>query len=141
MACRAEDVILDELLVAHLYRGQAVRFVARGLSMWPSVLDGDRVTVAPMHGQAKLGQIVCVQAESRFLVHRVIALGPNGRVKTRGDALTAADGWFEAEKVHGRVVGIRRKDRHILFSEALYRVGIAKALGQCRRSIRRFRSG
>ena len=91
MRRQSEEFILDDMLTDHLRRGRAVRFVARGLSVWPSVLDGDQVTIAPPYGHPKVGQIMCVKLGSGFLLHRVIAVTSDGRVRTRGDALTAPD--------------------------------------------------
>ena len=52
---RSEALALNVLTQHQLGRGHAIRFIARGRSMWPSILDGDRLTIAPVHGRLEPG--------------------------------------------------------------------------------------
>ena len=81
---RSEALALNELTQHQLGRGHAIRFIARGRSMWPSILDGDRLTIAPAHGRLEPGHIVCVSQNDEFLVHRVVAVDGAGQCALKG---------------------------------------------------------
>ena len=136
---RSEVLALNELTQHQLGRGHAIRFIARGRSMWPSILDGDRLTIAPTHGRLEPGHIVCVSQNDEFLVHRVVAVDGAGRVCTQGDALPAIDGWFDADAVLGRIIGVRRFGREITLTQTLFSLTGVRFLAQCRRIAARFR--
>jgi hypothetical protein len=110
MSPRARAV--DEMARELLARGLPVTFVARGASMWPFVRDGDRLTVAPLAGAPRLGDVVLVGGEGFGVVHRVVRVA-GGRVLTKGDALPRSDGWAPLGRVLGRVVAVERRGRPV----------------------------
>lgn len=65
---------MASLLGDVLARGVPFRFEARGFSMTPFVRDRDVVTVAPLRGRARLGDVVAFAgARGWLVVHRVVA--------------------------------------------------------------------
>ena len=93
---------------AQLARGVSVRLVARGGSMWPFLLSGDVLTLAPGR-RARLGDIVLVELPGvEFgVIHRVVGAVP-GRICTKGDALPLTDGWVERARIVARVDHVHR---------------------------------
>ena len=131
--------VVNQLAMNRLRDGHAIRFVARGRSMWPTILDGDQVTIAPAYGSIESGHVVCIFQGADILVHRVIDVRGDGRIKTRGDALPRADGWSSTDHVLGRLVGVRRRGRRVSFSQTPLAARIATMFGHCRRVASRFR--
>jgi hypothetical protein len=78
----------------------------RGESMAPTLLDGDRLLVAPYaKGEApQQGEIVIACRAGRLVAHRVVARG--SQVVTRGDACRRDDPPLPAADVLARVVAI-----------------------------------
>jgi signal peptidase I len=89
-----------------LSSGRGIRFRAVGASMYPSICDGDYVTVAPVSFDAiGVGDVVLSSNHGRLLVHRVVDLDEAG-FSTRGDALPLGDERSQREALLGRVVAI-----------------------------------
>jgi signal peptidase I len=108
----ADAEAVDEMAHELLARGSTVTFVARGASMRPFLRDGDRVTLAPLRGRPRLGDVVLTRGASLGVVHRVVALR-GGRVLTKGDALPRSDGWRSLGDVLGRVERVERAGRAV----------------------------
>ena len=138
MSC-PDGFAVNQLAVNRLRHGHAIRFVARGRSMWPTILDGDQVTIAPAYGSIQSGHVVCIFQGSEIVVHRVIDVRGDGQIKTQGDALPRADGWLSPDYVLGRLVGVRRRGRTVSLNQSPWAARIATMLGQCRRLAARFR--
>lgn len=85
-----------------LGRGRALRVLTRGHSMWPSVRDGAVVTVLPLLGAPRVGDLVLVATPTRLVLHRVIACDTRGIV-TKGDAAPHDDGRVPREAILGRL--------------------------------------
>lgn len=95
-----------------LARGHPVRYVARGCSMWPGILDGDRLTLIPAVGAVRVGDVMFLPTEDFGLSHRVVARV--GRTLClKGDGCVRPDGWFPAEAFVARVVHIERDGRAV----------------------------
>jgi ribosomal-protein-alanine N-acetyltransferase len=76
-----------ELLTAVVSRGAAFRFTARGASMRPFILDGDVLTVSPVHGSGpRVGDVVAVT-----MCRGGTSADEDGDPETSIDALLAAD--------------------------------------------------
>jgi hypothetical protein len=103
---------LSGLARAVTSRGLPFRFKAKGGSMSPFLRGGDVVTIRPLVGPPRFGDIVafCRPGDARFVVHRVIGSEP-GQVLIRGDAVRYDDGWVPADCVLGRVVSALRDGR------------------------------
>ena len=105
----------DDVALALLREGQAVRFRAAGLSMEPSIRDGDAITVSPLPtGAALAGDVLLYRADGRLLAHRVIGRAESGVLLVRADA----PGWEEERvaevDVLGRIEHIDRSSRPLL---------------------------
>lgn len=92
-----------------LRRGQAVRFVAAGGSMAPTIRDGDEVVVAPTAPEALgRGDIALYAVGPRLLAHRIVGDWTDARgvrwFCLRGDNLERCDPPVPASAVLGRVV-------------------------------------
>lgn len=94
------------LALAQLAEGHEVRLVARGASMWPFILDGDRLLLRP-DGRARVGDVVLLRQGEFGLIHRVVARLP-GRICTKGDALPRTDGWHPRAAIVARVARVER---------------------------------
>ena len=72
--CKRADFL--PLAAEILAEGRALRFKARGGSMYPFVRDGDVVHVKPVEGSAVgVGDVVlCRYGENRLVAHRVIGV-------------------------------------------------------------------
>lgn len=113
------DAVATDLARAQLARGLSVQVVARGGSMWPFLLPGDVLTLAPP-GRLTPGLVVWVDGPGTAfgVIHRVVACLP-GRVLTKGDALPRSDGWVSRERVRARVAAVRRGEARFVPLRAL----------------------
>jgi len=93
--------------------------------MYPTILNGDEITVEPIRPKAvKVGDIVLYQNEDDLIAHRVVrienisdtqssVLSPQSCFALRGDARPACDAPVAAEQILGKVVLIERNGRLI----------------------------
>jgi hypothetical protein len=135
----ARPPLFDDVGLALLREGQAVRFRAAGLSMEPSIRDGDAITVVPVSPDAvRRGDVLLYRAGERLLAHRVIGPveGVEGFLRVRADA----PGWEEervpASDVFGRVEAVERGGRPVA-----WRGPLARRVAALARRIRRRLSG
>ena len=108
-----------------LRSGKRVRFRAPGYSMYPTILNGDEITVEPIKSDAiKVGDIILYRDQESLIAHRVVkieiknetqssVLSPESRFTLRGDARPACDDPVAAEQVLGKVVRIETNGRGI----------------------------
>lgn len=117
-----------ELIDAVHQRGAAFRFRADGFSMYPSIRNGDIITLSP------LGRILPFRGEvvacrhpriDRLIVHRVIRISGNVLV-TRGDNCLISDGEIKLENLLGVVVKVERGRRKVYWPDRFHRLGWAK---------------
>ena len=122
------------MLEETLYRGNSIRFRAPGDSMYPTICDGDLITVQPIKpSDIIIGDIILYRHESGITVHRVMRIikrsekysrsapkGPQDRSSSetlqfsfRGDAAIVLDNPVSADQILGKVVSIERNDRCI----------------------------
>lgn len=94
-----------------------VRIPLMGESMFPLVRYGrDKVTIAPIRDELKIGDIVLFMDESRknsYVVHRIWKMD-NQMVLTWGDNCPGPDGWLPMESIWGKVVLIDRGRKKII---------------------------
>ncbi len=98
--------------------GYAVRFRAGGQSMFPTIKDGEMITVEPVAtDEIKRGDIVLYRFKRGVIAHRVVSIekqaGSGHRFILRGDSSAMCDAPVEAEKVLGRVISVEREGRNI----------------------------
>jgi hypothetical protein len=97
------------VIIELLRSGQAVRFRARGHSMWPSITSSSEIEVRPLEAaELRVGQIAAFERQGRVVVHRVRAVAA-GHIDFAGDALTRGDGLIEHARVLGQAHVLRRR--------------------------------
>jgi len=102
---------------ALLATGFDVRFRASGGSMYPTIRDGELITVRPIDAaNVRRGDILLVHS-GRLVAHRVTAIawpahgGP--RFTLRGDDAASPDAPIGAGAILGRVVAVDRAGRKV----------------------------
>lgn len=68
-----ENSIFFAAVEERLREGERVTIVLRGTSMQPTIADGDKVTLEPLHADPEVGDVVLFRCDGRHLLHRVIA--------------------------------------------------------------------
>jgi hypothetical protein len=110
----------------HGSTGMQVRFRAEGLSMYPSIRDGELITVGPVAGGAIVrGDVLLCRSGNRVLAHRVVAISGRGSARVlrlRGDAKLACDAPIAVGQVIGKVESVRRKGKTIALCGPLARL-------------------
>ena len=98
---------LFRLMVRDLLRaGTSVCFHAPGLSMLPTIQDGDLLHVAPVSAsELRRGEIVLVEDDGKLRAHRLISKNMrSNQFVTQGDASLEPDAPVLAHQILGRVV-------------------------------------
>ncbi len=111
----ASNLLLD-LTTELLSRGTTVHFRPSGRSMYPSIREGELITVEPVAASdVKLADIDLYRSERGLIAHRVVEIASrDSRVfRVCGDASLSCDQPVEAERILGRVVGVQRNHRSI----------------------------
>ena len=80
-----------------------------GMSMWPTVADGDEVLLVPLRRATRADEVVLVDIGPRLVLHRVMAV-ERGTILTIGDALSAPDAPVAADRLVARAVLKRARD-------------------------------
>ncbi len=103
-----------ELSTDLLQIGQSIRFRADGVSMAPTILHGDFLTVTPVEPSAiRKGDIILYRNGRSTIAHRVVNVDAGKSFLLRGDALEAADAPVGPNQILGRVVSLERAGRTI----------------------------
>jgi len=135
----ASKLLLD-LTTELLSRGTTVRFRPSGRSMYPSIREGELITVEPVvASDVKLGDIVLYRSERGLIAHRVVGTSPTQssvlsphNFFLQGDASLSSDQPVEAHQILGRVVGVQRDGRSL---------ALASRGAKLRHKVRRLASG
>jgi len=112
---QARKKIQMDLVAKTLRQFGAVRFIARGSSMIPSICPDDLLTVrfTPPSCVA-VGDVVLSSREGRFYVHRLLCTWSEGtRFQTKGDALRHPDPVIDAGQLLGCVIAIERYGKQV----------------------------
>ena len=103
-----------------LAKGTTVRFRAEGISMYPTIRDGEVITVARVAAaEVVRGDVLLCRHGTRVLAHRVVGMTTCGSERffaLRGDAKAASDGSIGGDDVVGRVICLERHGRTIALS-------------------------
>ena len=95
-----------------LQDGQSIRFYAHGMSMKPTILHGDFVTVEPIEpSEIRRGDIVLYRDRNNVIAHRVVGLTASKRFLFCGDGRETADQPVRPDQILGRVVALERDGR------------------------------
>jgi signal peptidase I len=126
--------LFSELIEEVLNRGYSVRFPAPGNSMYPTICEGDVITVIPIEtASITIGDIILYRHKSGVTAHRVIriekkaihpnqnsapksqpsALSPQSYFILRGDAAVVFDDPVSADQILGKVTLVEREGRRI----------------------------
>ena len=82
-----------------------------GLSMHPTLRDGDVLTVRFPAGRVRFGDVLLMRHGQTRFVHR-LAGRPAGKLRTKGDGRGHFDGWLsDPSEVEGRVLEVRGSGR------------------------------
>ncbi len=115
-----------QVCVELLREGHGVKFRAPGGSMYPTICDGDLITVEPINpSDIASGDIILYRHQSGVTAHRVMRIlkrsapkGPQGCSSTetlqfllRGDAAFNDDDPVHDDQILGKVVSIERNCR------------------------------
>jgi len=119
--CLFTDVATDLL-----HQGYGVRFYAKGWSMYPTIKDGERITVEPVvPSRVKRGDILLYHNGRGVVAHRVVQFARkmallNAQAPVlgtffilRGDACSTCDEPVEGNQVLGKVLCVERNGRLI----------------------------
>ncbi len=112
--------LLLHLTTELLSQGTTVRFRPSGRSMYPSIREGELITVEPVRASdVKIADIVLFRSERGLIAHRVVdnrtqssVLSPH-HFLLRGDASLSCDQPVAAQQILGRVVRVERNGRSI----------------------------
>ena len=106
---RLQSATFGQLVHELIATGNSFRFCARGLSMNPTIQDGDILHVEPIRASLRIGEIVLFSLNGEFKAHRVVGRSGNDFI-TRGDAGIEVDGIVADRCMLGRVVAVELED-------------------------------
>ena len=103
-----EPALFDAVVQDALASGVAVRFRAGGISMYPTIRNGETITAAPVaSAEIVCGDVLLFRSSGRLMAHRVVGVTEEGGARVlriRGDAKRACDAPVAATDVIGRVI-------------------------------------
>jgi len=109
---KIEEKIEEEILLP------IKTFMYMGQSMMPLFLDNDIVDIGVYHNlnEIKLGDIIITKSlpltGNKHVIHRVIEITKEGKIKTKGDNNSSPDDWeLNFEEIEGRVINADRPKR------------------------------
>jgi signal peptidase I len=108
--------VVDKALTA----GATVRFRAGGSSMYPTIRDGEAVTIAAVcTDDVVRGDVLLCRHEQRMVAHRVVGVGSRGSERffeLRGDSKASCDMLVGVDAVVGRIIDVCRNGRLVTLS-------------------------
>ena len=106
-----------KLVREKLAQGGLVRLRVSGNSMAPLIESGDVVLVRHADPESlRRGDLLLVEREGAFLVHRLVAIGARG-IQTKGDNSSHADLPVTPQAILGRVVAVEKGGKTIELDE------------------------
>jgi signal peptidase I len=116
--------LFTDVATGLLRQGHGVRFYAKGWSMYPTIKDGEMITVEPVvPSQVKRGDILLHHNGRGVIAHRVVRIERKKRLFNtqnlvfntffilRGDGSSTCDEPVEADQALGKVVSVERNGR------------------------------
>jgi hypothetical protein len=108
--------VIEKALTA----GATVRFRAEGSSMYPTIRDGEAVTIAAVcTDDVVRGDVLLCRHEQRMVAHRVVSVSSHGRERffeLRGDSKASCDMPVGVRAVVGIIIDVRRDGRLVQLS-------------------------
>jgi len=108
--------VIERALIA----GTTVRFRAEGTSMYPTIRDGEAITIASVStNDIVRGDVLLCRHKTRMVAHRVVSVATRGTERffeLRGDSKASCDTPVGADAVVGRIIGVRRNGRLVRLS-------------------------
>jgi signal peptidase I len=112
-----DSEIFGAVIEQALTSGTMVRFRAEGISMYPTIRDGETITVTSVPTDAIVrGDVLLCRHGTRVLAHRVVGVTNRGGARffeLRGDAKASCDPAVGGSAVVGKVVDVCRNGRLI----------------------------
>ena len=117
--------LFSDVCTGLLSLGQGVRFKANGWSMYPTIRDGEMISVeSVLPSQIRHGDIILYRSSRGITAHRVIRVqmetnsavvphGPSFLFTTRGDSIRADDPPLMSDQILGKVCSVERKGRTV----------------------------
>jgi hypothetical protein len=121
-----------------LKRGYSVRFRPDGLSMSPTIISGEAVTIEPVKAaEVRRGEIILYRSERGFIAHRVLAIEESAGEKifqVKGDGCATRDYPVRAGQILGRAVCVERGKRRIRLTgrRAIFAFNLRRRIDECR---------
>jgi hypothetical protein len=109
-------IAFPDLCVDLLQSGRPVRFQAPGVSMHPTIRDGEVVTVVPvLNRRIVRGDVLLYLTDRGLTAHRVIRKLPGSETafRVRGDAPGSQEEVVATTQVLGRVESVERAGREL----------------------------
>jgi signal peptidase I len=105
--------VIDDALMS----GSIVRFRAEGASMYPTIRDGETISVVAVSpDEVVRGDVLLCRNDTRVLAHRVVGVATIGAERSfqlKGDAKIECDAPVRAHAIVGAVIDVRRNGRLI----------------------------
>ena len=116
---RLSSQAVIDLLNAVLNKEADFRFKASGVSMYPTIRNGDIITISSLKGlKLKPGDIVAFRHPTgeKLAVHRIISIGSDSCL-IRGDNSPDPDGLVRESDILGLVTKVERNDHAIFWPD------------------------
>lgn len=95
-----------------LSSGTDVCIITRGLSMFPLIYTGDRITVSPEKSPS-IGDLMVFKSNDQMVCHRLVRVFEKDGMKyyqTRGDSFFNLDEPITLDQILGKVIRIEREN-------------------------------
>jgi len=96
-----------------------------GRSMYPIIREGDQVLVSLGCAGIRRGDVIVFRLEGVLIAHRVLSIGRTDagyRLVTKGDNVPYFDDPLSDNQIVGRVLAVKRGDRHVRFDTLVWQV-------------------
>jgi len=93
-----------------LANGYHVRIKTSGLSMFPLIWTGDKVTISPQK-DVNIGDVIVFSRDGRMVGHKIVRIFEKNGIQyyqTRGDSVFRVDEPITAERILGKVIRIEK---------------------------------
>jgi signal peptidase len=101
-----------------LQAGYSIEFRASGSSMYPTIKDGEMITVQPIEiSKIKIGDIVLYRTQTGVIAHRVVHVKRPNQLFLCGDASNSFDAPVMPQQILGKVISTIRAGRKILLDK------------------------